>query len=240
MANKKEAVIEDVEVQEEGCNTKALLFELDNVALSGRELVYDILSGILEEKGVDFTIGQFCQYCLHAPVKSFIPTLLSNCGRTRLSEEKLIAEINESVKLMFVDGKIKLNKGMGEVIDAAIADGAQIGALSGFDDKTTAKIMDKLALDKKGADTLSNGSEGKNLPSTDAWLKLAKTMNVAPSCCVVIASSARSCKAALSAGMRCAVLPDKFTSFQDFSGADRILDSLDKDAVDSIIGLLVM
>jgi putative hydrolase of the HAD superfamily len=141
---------------------------------------------------------------------------------------------------MFVDGNIKLNEGMATVIDAAIADGAQIGALSVFDDKTTAKIMEKLELDKKGAETLTNGPEDKNVPSTDAWLKLAKTMKVAPSCCVAIASSSRSCKAALSAGMRCAVVPDKFTSFQDFSGADLILDSLDKDAVDSIIGLLDM
>jgi hypothetical protein len=77
MAKKEKPVVEEAEVQEEGCNTKALLFELDNVALAGRELVYDIVSGILEAKGVDFSIGQFCKYCLRAPVKSFIPTLLS-------------------------------------------------------------------------------------------------------------------------------------------------------------------
>lgn len=239
MAKKKKPVTPESEVDEE-CRVKALLFELDNVALAGRELVYDVLSGVLEEKGVKLSVGQFCQYCLYAPVQSFVPTLLANCGRTRLSEEKLIAEVNEAVKLMFVDGNIKLNDGMDAVIDAAIADGAFIGVLSAFDEKTTAKIMEKLGLDKRGAAKLHNGHESKNVPSTDAWLKLAKTMKVPPSCCVVIASSSRSCKAALSAGMRCAVLPDKFTSFQDFGGADRVLNALDQDAVASIISLLEM
>jgi beta-phosphoglucomutase-like phosphatase (HAD superfamily) len=98
--------------------------------------------------------------------------------------------------------------------------------------------MDKLGLDEKGTVVLSNGSQDKHLPSSDSWLKLAKSMKVPASCCVVIASSSRACKAALSAGMRCVALPDKFTSFQDFGGADFVLESLDGDVAGRIIGLL--
>lgn len=227
-------------VVEEQCNNKALLFELDNVAVEGRELIYDVLSGILEEKGVAFSFAMFCQFCLYPPVKNFIPTILAKSGRARMSEEKLTAEVNEAVNAMFVDGNIKLNAGMGDVLNAAIASGASLGAFSSFDQATSMKIMDKLGLVEKGATVLANPSEDKSMPSTDAWLKLAKGMKTPASCCLVIASSSRACKAALSAGMRCVVLADKFTSFQDFSGADRVLDSLDEEAVGVISSLLVM
>ncbi len=229
----------DSNVQEpEGVYKKALLFELDNVGVKGRELIYDVLSGILEEKDVDFNFGLFCQHCLYPPTKNYIPTLLSKSGRTRLSEEKLTSEVSEAVKLMFVDGNIKLNDGMMPLIDRAVADGASIGAVSVFDEETTGRITEKLGLDEKGIVTLSNGSEDKHVPSTDSWLKMSKSMRVPASCCVVIASSNMACKAALSAGMRCVVLPDKFTSFQDFGGADFVLESLDGEGADRVMGLL--
>ena len=103
MPNNSKKLVEEVETNGE-CQKKALLFELDNVALDGRELVYDVLSGILEEKDVKFSFSLFCQHCLYPPVKNYIPTLLSKSGRTRLSDDKLTAEVNEAVKLMFVDG----------------------------------------------------------------------------------------------------------------------------------------
>ena len=133
-----------------------------------------------------------------------------------------------------------LDAGMEDVLNTAIADGALLGALSGLDEATATKVMDKLGLSEKETTVLASASEDRDTPTTDAWLRLAKSMNAPASCCLVIASSARSCKAALSAGMRCVVLPDKFTSFQDFSGADRVLDALDKEAVGVISGLLDM
>jgi len=237
MAKKKQPVVDAPEAEPEKPK-KALLFELDNVALKGRELLYDVLSGILEEKGVDFSFGHFCKYCLHPPAKNYIPTLLHKSGKTRLSEEKLVGEVTEAVKLMFFDGNMKMNEGMMDLIDRAIADGAAIGVLSVFDEATTGRISEKLGLSGKGTVTLSNGTEDKHVPSSDAWLKLAKGMKIPASCCVVIASSAKACKAALSAGMRCVALPDKFTAFQDFSGVDFVLPSLDEAGADSVIGLL--
>ncbi len=35
------------------------------------------------------------------------------------------------------------------------------------------------------------------------------------------------CKSAMSADLRCVAVPDSFTAFQDFSGADLILESLE-------------
>ncbi len=47
-----------------------------------------------------------------------------------------------------------------------------------------------------------------------------------------------SAKAALSAGMRCVVVPDEFTVFQDFSGADVILDLESEFDPDELLNML--
>ena len=59
----------------------------------------------------------------------------------------------------------------------------------------------------------------------DATLKVAKEMSKSPRQCVVLAGTMESCKSALSAGMQCVALPDRFTAFQDFSGAQEVLES---------------
>lgn len=222
----------------EDISRKALLFELDNVALKGRELVFDVLSGILEEKGVKLSFGMFCQQCLYPPVKNYIPGILSSAGKNRLSSDKLASEVDDAVMMMFVDGNNKVPEEFTGLLDSAIKAGAVLGAFSVFSEDNTAKIIDKTALKAKDVFVHCDSRDGKDLPSSDTWLKLAKKMKVPPSCCVVVASSARSCKAALSAGMRCIVLADKFTSFQDFGGADWVTRAVDKDTVERVLGLL--
>lgn len=235
MAKKKHPEVTVEEKGETVC-AKALLFELENVAVKGRGLVYDVLSGILEGKGLEFSHGMFCKHCLYPPVKHFIPQILS-LNKSRLSEDKLGAELCEAIKLIFMDSNLKMESGVDAMLDKAIGEGAMIGALSLFDEGTAGRIIDKLGLSSKVASVLTNGSEDKHIPGIDSWLKLARNMKIPAGCCVVVASSARACKAALSAGMQCAVLPDKYTSFQDFSGADLVLDSLSDDAMESILAL---
>jgi beta-phosphoglucomutase-like phosphatase (HAD superfamily) len=63
-------------------------------------------------------------------------------------------------------------------------------------------------------------------------------MSMSPGVCVVIATCSMSSKAAVSSGMRCVVIPDKFTAFQDFGGADYVSDELDEAAIDKAFSLL--
>jgi hypothetical protein len=46
------------------------------------------------------------------------------------------------------------------------------------------------------------------------------------------------CKTALSAGMRCVVVPNNFTEFEDFGGSDYVLDSLDGGVLEEVFDLM--
>ncbi|MFO1491641.1 MAG: hypothetical protein U1F87_12170 [Kiritimatiellia bacterium] len=67
----------------------------------------------------------------------------------------------------------------------------------------------------------------KGFPRADLWLKAAKETNFPPAARLSLVTSMRTCKSALTAGMRCLALPDGFTAFQDFGGAHAIVDSIE-------------
>ena len=63
-------------------------------------------------------------------------------------------------------------------------------------------------------------------PHPEPYLKALDLSGFAPDECLVIEDSPRGLAAALSAGIRCIVIPSKFTSGNNFAGAYKILNSV--------------
>jgi len=230
--------VEQVDVVEEkSVSTKAVLFELENFAVKGREIVFDALKKVMAEKDIKLTLGMFSRYCSHPSVKHFLPMMLKMENKAKVSEAKMITEISEAITSVFTTSPMKLESGVSRLLKA-IESNVVVAALSGLDNEVARQVAANLGLVDSGVTLLSYPNYGKNFPSADAWLKLAKKISISPARCVVVATSAVSCKAALSAGMRCIIIPDKFTSFQDFGGADNIFDEFDDDAIEVLTQLL--
>jgi beta-phosphoglucomutase-like phosphatase (HAD superfamily) len=235
MAKKK--VEPEVAVRQNVPN-RAILFELENFAAKGRQIVYDVLKKALADKDIELTLNMFSRHCMHPSVKHFLPMMLKVEGKTKVSEAKLVSEVSEEITSVFLSGSLKLDPGVSRLLKAIEGHDVVVAAISSFDDATARQIAAKLGLVDRGVLLLSYASQEKNFPSADAWLKLAKKISVMPSYCVVLSTSSVSCKAALSAGMRSVVVPDKFTAFQDFGGADYVFDEFADEAIERILELL--
>jgi putative hydrolase of the HAD superfamily len=233
---KKDGV--EINVEQKNVPSRAVLFELENFSIKGRQLVFDLLKKILSEKDIELTLNMFSRYCLHPSVKHFLPMMLKMDGKAKVSEAKLISEVTEAITHSFTGNTLKLESGVARLLKAMEEEKAVVAVLSSLDDETARLLSAKLGLIDRGVTLLSYASQEKSFPSADAWLKLAKRISIAPACCVVVATSSVSCKAALSAGMRCVVVPDKFTAFQDFGGADNVFDDFGDEAIKHIIELL--
>ncbi|MFC1497820.1 hypothetical protein ACFLS1_05000 [Verrucomicrobiota bacterium] len=216
----------------------AILFELENIAVNGRQIIYDVLKSVLDGKSIELTPAVFSRYCLRPSVNDYLPDLLASKKKSQLSENKLIAEISSGIKLSFTDSAVKVEKKLGKILKLASQQNILMGALSGLDEEVARQMADNLGLTNKGVCLLSCPSGDKNYPAADTWLKLAKEMSVLPTLCVALVTNSISCKAALSAGMQCVVIPDKFTSHQDFGGSDYVIDQFDDNTVDKIFELL--
>ena len=75
-------------------------------------------------------------------------------------------------------------------------------------------------------------------PTAETWSKLAHHCGLAPRRCVALVSSAGACRAALAAGMRCIGVPDEFTAYQYFGGADFLVNKLDERVLRDVTTLM--
>ena len=65
-------------------------------------------------------------------------------------------------------------------------------------------------------------------PAPDIFLEAARRLGVAPARCLVVEDSRHGVLAARAAGMRALAVPTELTADADFTGATRVLGSLDE------------
>jgi beta-phosphoglucomutase-like phosphatase (HAD superfamily) len=87
-------------------------------------------------------------------------------------------------------------------------------------------IADKLRIRKSFKAIVGNSPEIKTKPAPDIFLKAAEKLGINPGYCLVIEDSEHGITAAKTAGMKVIAVPNKYTMYQDFSKADKIVDSL--------------
>lgn len=74
-------------------------------------------------------------------------------------------------------------------------------------------------------------------PAPDIYLKAAKMLKVLPKDCLVIEDSEPGVFAAKAAGMKVLAVPNKWTAHQDFSKADKVVNSLSEITVEMLRSL---
>ena len=216
-----------------------LLFELENIAVDGRTLAYDVLKNLFKDREVDLSRVLFMRHCVSPCPKEYLPKLLEAVDRKRLSADKLVGEIKQAMTACLDDSGLTMAAGLSKLLNKAGDRGIVRGALTSLPEDVAMRLMTKLGLDVMGVHLLAIEPMGSDFPTADAWLKLAKQVGLPRTRCTSLVTSAQSCRAALSAGMRCVAVPDEFTSYQDFAGADMVVDRLEGDAVERAISIAV-
>ncbi|MBN1269928.1 MAG: HAD hydrolase-like protein [Kiritimatiellae bacterium] len=204
----------------------AVLIELEGVAFNGRKAAYELLRDALKEQRIDFSPTHFSRHCLLAAPDFYVANLLEALGAKKTSAEKFIEDIKSGLDMFYASSQVKLDKHVLHVIEEARKRNIAVGVLSALPRETASMLMSRLGLKEQGGQLFTFDDVEAEYPRADTWLKIAKAMSKSPRACVVFAGDAQSCRAALAAGMHCVALPDEFTAFQDFGGADMVLDDL--------------
>jgi HAD superfamily hydrolase (TIGR01509 family) len=87
-------------------------------------------------------------------------------------------------------------------------------------------IANKLKIKSSFKAIIGNSPEIKTKPAPDIFLKAAEKLQIKPVDCLVIEDSQHGITAAKKAGMKVIAVPNKYTMYQDFSKADKIVNSL--------------
>jgi beta-phosphoglucomutase-like phosphatase (HAD superfamily) len=202
----------------------AMFFELEYTLVKGRDFMFEAVSKILKKAKKELTVPEFSRYCLYPAPKYFVPRLTEAFGLSATAAGNMVSELDASYAEYMVSDKVQVNEGMKRLIDAALEKGLPVCTLSALKPTDTQKLLGNVGLSDKGIEMFCSDEVDEHFPRADTWMKMARELSKSARRCVVFASSSRACKATLSAGMRSVAIPDAYTAFQDFGGAEMILE----------------
>lgn len=202
----------------------ALVFEFDDIALGARAIRYEILKGIFGEQGIAFPEPLFVRNCLQSLPHVYLPALVDALQYTSASAEQVAKRLvgETTSRLMQKDASVRVD--LVPWLDAAHSHGFNVVGVSIL--PSAESIAQHLDFARWNTRLVVASPNDKTLQQTDLWLRAAKAAERNPKNCLAIVSSAESAKGALAAGMNVLAVPDAFTDFQDFGGANAVCDSL--------------
>ncbi len=232
--------VSEVETDNIMPSKKAVLFELDNISIDGQDVVYGVLDRIMGSKGITFSHAMYVRYCLDVAAKKYIPAILAACDKKRVSEDKLIAEIEQAVKKAILEKDHKVRPFFRKLLDFVQAENMEMGAVSGLDMATSLQLAEKVGISLDENKIVSYYGRGLGAPGAEVWLKLAKTLAIPGGRCIAVTSGGLSCKGVMATGMSCVVVPNRFSDFQDFSGVDYVVREPDDVVIKDMLKLFLL
>jgi len=204
---------------------EVLFFELETIATTAREAMFEAVKKALKSKDLDVTPALFAKCGITSRPGAAIQAMIDNSGRNLSTGDQLATQAETAVKKFFTDDA-KLNADLPALIKAAQAQNIEVVAISAWPKDVASALMSKLGLDALGVELEALNSIDAIFPRADHWLRLLKQRDQDTIPLIAIVSSRNACKGALTAGATCIVVPDVHTSFEDFAGAKVVLDKL--------------
>lgn len=219
--------VETSESEKKNTAREVLFFELETIATTGREAMFNALKKVMKTKDEEVTQSVFAKCGLTSRPAPAIQAIIENSGRNLTTGDQLAEQAENDLKKFF-EKDAELNPALPALIEAAQKLDIQVVALSPWSEEQASALMKKLGLDEMGVELEALDCDDSIFPRADHWLRLLKQreQDMIPSMAIITSRAA--CRGALTAGATCVAVPDEYTSFEDFSGAKIILESLDE------------
>jgi len=201
-----------------------LVLELEFMLFPGRQLTYDAFKSVLKTSQITLEQAAFSRYCLQRSTEKCLPGLLAAFGKKGLAAETIAAKIKKQFESSLHDSSCQPVPGLMALLKKAADNNIKVGLLSFLPDDNARQLMERVPLNQSACLHVMK-KEAFDLPTPDSWLSLLKSMAVTPRCAVALVDGATACKSALAVGMCCGVVPDCFTAWQDFTGADFVAEN---------------
>lgn len=211
-------------MQNEERSPYALLIDLEGAAIEARRAEYDALCNVLGATGKKLTTPLFARYCLHEGPAEYPPQLISDLGNRTNSPENFVEEIRSGIAMFCASEEARLNPILEGLISEAGSRNMDVVCLTGLKQASASGLLARWGAAASDIRVLPYDRVAKPFPRADTWLKAAKSISRTGQQCVAVVGGQPALRHALAAGFRTVVLPDEFTAFQDFSGADAVLD----------------
>jgi len=216
----------------------AFLFEFDHFVLSLREMTLEVLPGIFEDQEVlPLHLSKAgLRGSPHEIADALKGELTGRRGGSKKLGDELLNGLRMQVESGIESGRVQVSDALRNVIVQAREANMAVVGLSSLPESLRDVLTDKLDLNGLEIHLEGFGDGFEAFPKADVWLRLLKEGGFLPPTCISLTSSMFSTKAALTAGTACVAVPDRFTDFQDYGGAQGVYDSLEDIDLKPFIG----
>ncbi|MDO9542471.1 MAG: HAD hydrolase-like protein [Kiritimatiellia bacterium] len=217
--------------------TIAFVLELEYMLFRGRQLMCAAFNSVLKNHQITLDQTAFSRYCLQRTVEKCLSGLLPALEKKGLAVESIADKIRRQFESSLNAATTLPSPELIALLKKAAGNNIKIGLLSFLSRENADRLTARLSLDQTVSLHVMK-KEADDLPTPDSWLSLLKSMAVVPRRAIALVNSALACKSALAVGMRCCVVPDRFTEWQDFSGADIVAENISDLKLNDIVALL--
>jgi len=212
----------------------ALFFELEGPLTGGRRLMFDTLQRLMKKEKLGLTETVFARHGLNQPPALCVKNLIANLDGEGVSEDKMTEAFFNSLRLASA-GAMKPAGTLVKLIEATRAHGAPSVALSCLPAEVAAILAEKAGLTNRGVQVQAFHDAETAFPSRDIWLEVCRSLTRSPRRCFALVSTALACSTALAADLRVMAVPDEFTAYHDFGGAEWVCETPAELSADEVI-----
>jgi len=229
-------MVTEAATSETSTSQYALIFELEGAAVDGRSKLFEAAKAVFQKAGVKLNENQFARHCTHGSTPSIVDNLIEHLGGEKLNDdaaETILTDYTARIKNGTTIHPLFLN-----LLKEAKRRGIHASAISVLPEEVAQGVLEKSGLAGHGVELHSFAESERHFPRVDCWMKVSRQVAKTPRACIAIAGTRDSGKSALSSGMRCVIIPDQFTAYQDFSGVDIILENSDDYTPSALFNIL--
>ena len=214
----------------------SLIFELEGAAIDGHTVLFEAAKSVFQKAGVTLTDLQVARYCTHGAIPQIIQKLVDELGNGKLGADaanQILAAYHDGFKTAS-----RVHPLFASFLKETNRRGIRATAISILPEEIAQQVLASSGLADQGVDLHVFVEAERHFPRVDCWMKVVRQVAKSPRACIAIAGCRDSGKSALSSGMRCVIIPDRFTGHQDFSGADAVLESAEDYSLTELIDQL--
>lgn len=196
---------------------------MDGTMIDSEILHYQAYKDVLAELGIDFIMENYLPY--FGAKDENVCTDLVKKFNLLIENKKLLENKNNTFNNKYMS-KIVPQKGLFELLRKLKENNYPLAIASSSQLHDIEMVLAKLNIKDYFKAIVSAELVEYGKPAPDIFLLAAQKLNIMPKNCLVLEDSLRGVQAAKSAGMTCYAIPTNWSKSEDFSNANKILDSL--------------